>query len=604
MRTLPRFSRTAPHPWVAGIIAGLSTLGLLTLEGCYRNRVVGAAAFVYPPTQTANVIVSIIAGALVGAFFSERFRPFRKYLGYALLALLVFAGFNAEPPWSYITWFVVAAIVTARLLRVVRGAGREQRPTTFGSAEWADRDHILKNKLNGDAGLWLGTFSDGNGAALPLHYTGDRHLLTVAPTRAGKGVSAIIPNLLTYTGSALIIDPKGENALITAKQRHALGQDIHLVDPWGLTGMESSRFNPLEWLRAGDPDVGENAFMLADAMVVKSGKGDDQFWNDEAVALLWGFILYAAIHPAAEERTLGAVRDIITAGPKDLKVVLDAMVNSGNLIMESTAARTLAKDEKTRANVFTTLQSHTHFLDSPRMRESLSVSDFRFEDLKATKMTIYLVLPADRLGTFGRWLRLLIQQAITVNARNIEAKPDKPILFLLDEMAALGKLTKVEEAYGLMAGFGMQLWGIVQDLSQLDRIYDKGWETFIGNSGVLQYFGSRDLKTAEYFSKLCGVGTIIKVSISRSIARVFGQGGAGSTTNTEGTNTDHIQRQLAFPDELMVLRKNQSLLLIENFNPIQAEKITWYTDQRLKDKGNNLNQKVGQAGNQIPATRV
>jgi type IV secretion system protein VirD4 len=557
------------------------------------------------PVSVPFVIVSIISGAIFGAFFSDKLKKFRKWAFIALFGLIALVIMFVGAPLAYFFWWLGAAALVWWLLRDPAVAPRKpKKPTTFGSAEWADRDHILKNKLNGETGLWLGTFNDGNGAALPLHYTGDRHLLTVAPTRAGKGVSAIIPNLLTYPGSALVIDPKGENALITANQRLALGQDIHLIDPWGLTGMESSRFNPLDWLQANDPDVGENAFMLADAVVVKSGKGDDRFWDDEAVALLWGFILYAALDPSHDgERSLGGVRELITASPKDLDVILAAMTQSDNEIVRSTGVRTLAKDDKVRSNVFTTLQSHTHFLDSPRMRESLAVSDFRFEDLKARKMTIYLVLPADRLNTFGRWLRLLIQQAITVNARNIEARPDKPILFMLDEMAALGKLTKVEEAYGLMAGFGMQLWGIVQDLSQLDRIYDKGWETFIGNSGVLQYFGSRDLKTAEYFSKLCGVGTIIKVSISRSIARVFSQGG-GSTSTTDGTNTDHIQRHLAFPDELMVLRKNQSLLLIENFNPITAEKITWYTDQRLKDKGNNLNQKSGQAGHQIPATRV
>ncbi len=155
------------------------------------------------------------------------------------------------------------------------------------------------------------------------------------------------------------------------------------------------------------------------------------------------------------------------------------------------------------------VQSHTHFLESARIRESLATSDFKFEDLKSEPMTIYLILPADRLQTFNRWLRLLIQQAITVNARNISKKPDLPILFLLDEMPTLGRLPSIEQAYGLMAGFGMQLWGIVQDLSQLARVYgEHGWQTFISNSGVIQYFGSRDKMTAEYFSSLCGVTTI------------------------------------------------------------------------------------------------
>ena len=538
--------------------------------------------------EIPQAILWLVFGGLVGAFFSDRLKRFRKAIFIFIAVIVGFIVLFYTGNFGYAGWFLLGFFVIWLKFRIKRPPA--PRPTTFGSAEWADRDHILHNQLSGETGFWLGTFDDGKGQPLPIHYTSDRHLLTVAPTRAGKGVSAIIPNLLTYTGSAIVIDPKGENAKIIADQRRRLGQTVKVVDPWGITGEDVARFNPLEWLTADDPDVDENALMLAEAIIVRgSGSGSERFWDDEAAALLWGFILYAAIHPAAPKRTLGGVRDIITAGPTELNVTLEVMATSGNLIMESTAARTLAKDERMRANVFTTLQAHTHFLDSPRMRDSLSDSDFRFEDLKTQKTTIYLVLPADRLAPFGRWLRLLIQQAITVNARNVEVQPDRPILFLLDEMAALDKLQKVEEAYGLMAGFGMQIWGIVQDLSQMQRIYGDGWETFIGNSGVLQYFGSRDLKTAEYFSKLCGVSTVVKTSISRSIARVLSA--AGGNTVTDTTNTDHIQRPLAFPDELMVMRKNQSLVLIENNNPITAKKLRWFEDERLKTKGKNLRQR-------------
>src|SRR3546814_286901 len=204
-----------------------------------------------------------------------------------------------------------------------------------------------------------------------------------------------------------------------------------------------------------------------------------------------------------------------------LKAVFTRMLDSEYHIVRSTGARCLQKDEKLLSNVIASTQAHTHFLDSARIRESLSASDFKFEDLKTKRMTIYLVLPADRLDTFGRWLRLLIQQALTVNARNIEIRPEKPVLFLLDEMAALGRLTMVEQAFGLMAGYGIQMWGIVQDLSQLKRIYGDGWETFIANAGVLQYFGSRDRMSAEYFSALCGVTTIW--NFSSAVARAFGK---------------------------------------------------------------------------------
>jgi type IV secretion system protein VirD4 len=417
--------------------------------------------------------------------------------------------------------------------------------------------------------------------------------LTVAPTRSGKGTTAIIPNLLTYEGSALVIDPKGENAMITAERRVGLKQEVLIVDPWGITGLEPiARFNPLDWLDPNDPDVSENAMMLADAIVVSNPNSREPFWDEEAKALLRGIILYVALNEQGPNRTLGSVRDIIVASKNVFEAFLNAMVASNNEIVRTTATRTFSKEEKLRSSIMAQLQSHTHFLDSPRIRESLSHSDFKFEELKTSKITVYLVLPADRLATFGRWLRLLVQQAITVNARNIGVQPKKPILFVLDEMAALGHLTMVEQAYGLMAGFGMQLWGIVQDLSQLKAIYGKSWETFIGNSGVLQYFGSRDRSTAEYFSALCGDATITKASFSRSIARAFGS--SGSTSVTDGTSWDAAQRKLMYPDELMVMHGDGELLIVENLYPIRGSKQAWFDHPQLKKLGVNLHEAAAQ----------
>ncbi len=403
----------------------------------------------------------------------------------------------------------------------------------------------------------------------------------------------------------IVIDPKGENARITKDRRGegnpargipGMGQDVHVIDPWKITGFEASHFNPLDWLKSDVENISENAMILADAMVPQRAGTREPFWDEEAKALLMGILLHVALADDEEgNRNLGRVRDIICLDDDFFHDVLQTMRESKNPIAASTAARTISKEEKLRSNVLSSLQSHTHFLDSPRIRESLSKSDLKFEDLKTKKMTVYLVLPADRIDAFGRWLRLLIQQAITVNARNIETKPEKPILFLLDEMAALNRLSMVEQAYGLMAGFGMQLWGIVQDLSQLEKIYGTGWQTFIGNSGVLQYFGSRDHKTAEYFSKLCGVTTIIKASITNAIARAFtsttSQGGgssSSSTTSSDSTTLDVAQRNLAYPDELMVLKKNRQLILVENLNPIAGEKVIWYDDKKLGSLGISL----------------
>jgi type IV secretion system protein VirD4 len=551
-------------------------------------------------------LLAAFFGALLGAFFSQKLRQFRRWLLLAIVGLGLFLALIGSPATGNIASFIAGFIIAWYALREVIEQVRKKREkiTTFGSAEWANLEHLQQNGLIGSEGFILG-FYEENGQKYPLQYKKDRHLMTVAPTRAGKGVSAIIPNLLTYKGSVLVIDPKGENARITKDRRGqgdpsgnipGLGQDVHIIDPWGITGFKVSHFNPLDWLNPNDENISENAMILADSMIPPRQNTLEPFWDDEAKALLMGLLLYVAL--AAQEegnRNLGRVREIICLSNDDFKDVLLRMRKSSNPIVASTAARTISKEEKLRSNVLSSLQAHTHFLDSPRIRRSLKKSDFKFEDLKTKKMTVYLVLPADRIDAFGRWLRLLIQQAITVNARNIETKPEKPILFILDEMAALNRLTMVEQAYSLMAGFGMQLWGIVQDLSQLEKIYGKGWETFIGNSGVLQYFGSRDHKTAEYFSKLCGVTTIVKFSITNAIARAFssstGQGGgnsSSSTTHSDSTTLDIAQRNLAYPDELMVLRENKQLVLIENFNPIPGKKVTWYDDADLKTLGKNL----------------
>ena len=203
--------------------------------------------------------------------------------------------------------------------------------------------------------------------------------------------------------------------------------------------------------------------LLADALIVPDAKGDS-FWAEEAKALLQGVILYVATDEReAGYRHLGRVRDLLLLDGDDMKALFERMLHSHHHIVISTGARCLQKEERLLANVVASAQAQTHFLDSARIRESLSASDFSFESLKVDATTIYLVLPSDRLNTFSRWLRLLIQQSITVNARNIAVKPDKPVLFLLDEMPALGRLTMIQQAYGLMAGFGIQLWGIVQD---------------------------------------------------------------------------------------------------------------------------------------------
>jgi len=474
---------------------------------------------------------------------------------------------------------ILLLVILAKVFGGVLGGGPD---FVFGSARFATPAHADDMGLLGATGIRLGYLRHPDpkirakeaeeGVRRPVHYTGQRHLLTVAPTRAGKGVSTIIPNLLTYPGSAIIIDPKGENATITYDRRAAIGRSFAL-DPWGITGKPVARFNPLDLLTADSPTLIEDALLIADALVVHEG-GDSSFWADEARALIMGFLLHIATSPTeAETRTLGRLRDILTSTPDELADVGLAMAESDHPVVVSSAARLISKSENERSGVMSTAQQNTHFLESPALRENLAASDFRFADLKGdTPASVYIVLPVDRLTTYNRWLRMLIALGIADLARN-PAKPARPVLFMLDEFAQLGRLKIIEDAYGLMAGLGIQLHAIVQDLSQMERLYEKGWQTFIGNAGAIQIFGTRDLHTAEYISKMIGVTT----RTLRSTSSSSGQGGGSSSTSWSPT-----QRPLVFPDELMRMDRNAQILLIENADPVLGDKVLWYEDDEFK----------------------
>lgn len=392
-----------------------------------------------------------------------------------------------------------------------------------------------------------------------------------------------------------MIGPKGENTLITAKARQDMGQKVLPIDPWGIAqveGIETARFNPMDWLQDCGLDLAENCMILADAIVIPS-KGSEPFFYDEAKAFIVGVIGYVATDPDEEgHRNLGQVRDRLLLDGDGLQELLNNMAQSPHHFIASAGARGLQKDEKLLSNILATAQAETHFLGSPSIRESLSVSDFKFEDLKSEKLSVYLVIPADRIHTFKRWLRLMVQIAITANARNIAVKPEKPILFILDELPALGKMPVIEQAYGLMAGFGMQLWGFVQDLSQLENLYGKGWQSFIANSGMINYFGSRDRMTAEYFSALCGETTVWNFSsaLSKTFGTSSGSGGMSSSdsTTTETDTRAASQRKPAYPDELMRMHEGKQLVFIDNMYPLIATKTPWFEDADLKTKGVNL----------------
>jgi len=442
---------------------------------------------------------------------------------------------------------------------------RHESRTAHGTAAWARRADLRAAGINHDRGLIVGADRHG-----PLRLPTDRHMLTIAPTRSGKGVSTIIPNLLTYPGSVFCIDPKGENAMVTAKRRRQLGQRVQVLDPWGITGLPSACFNPLAHIDPDSPDAGDEAMLIADALVqAPNGGGDNAFWYEEARALIGGLVLHIVTAAPPEQRHLPMLRRLLTSSPEEFQRILGAMMASDGAhgLVARAANRLAQKSDREFSAVLSTAQSQTHFLDSPRLAACLERSSFALEELRRDDdpLSVYLVLPPKRLATHGRWLRLLVAGAIDSMAAAADP-PRQPVLFLLDEFAALGHLGAIQRAMGLMAGFGCQLWPIVQDLAQLQSLYPTSWPTFLSNAAGLQLWSVTERDTMHYISAMLGNRTVTVRGESSSL-----------TSGSESYS--RIARPLLTPDEVRRLPPDQQILLMPGRAPALTGRAAYYRDR-------------------------
>ena len=531
---------------------------------------------IFTPILLGWMIGAVLFGAMIGALVATPF---------------VFTFFDQPPGESAWHWLVfgpcivVGAVFGFQYWRMASGADAffGLSGDSHGSARFANRKEL--KKLQRDDGLLIGR-NPHTGRL--LRYDGPAHLITLAPTRAGKGVGTVIPNLLAAERSVLVIDPKGENARIAGEARRRFGT-VHVLDPFEVTGMPSAAYNPLDRLTPDSLDLGEDAASLTEALVMDPpGQVTEAHWNEEAKAILGGLIMFCVCHEDRERRTLATVREYLTLPPEKLRALLELMQDSdaASGLIARAANRFLGKADREAASVLSNAQRHTHFLDSPRIAKVLSRSDFHFSDLRHRITSVFLVLPPNRMDAYSRWLRLLVSQALQDIARDAEASvrplsgpagaqegPQRlktPTLFLLDEFAALGRLEAVERAMGLMAGYGLQLWPILQDMSQLKDLYGERAGTFIANAGVQQVFGVNDFETAKWLSQMIGQETAGFQTDS------FKPGDGPSFSN------NLTGRDLLTPDEIMQLRPENQLLRVQGQATAVAQKLRYYTDPEFK----------------------
>ncbi len=468
--------------------------------------------------------------------------------------------------------------------------GGEERLTV---SEWAESKEVLARYAYDPTMFFMG-YRGGKRVGVG----DDRHVLTVAGSRAGKGVSLMIPNLLLYQGSVLAIDPKGELAKITLRARAAQGQQCYALDPMGISGHQSACFNPLLELNLESDTLVDDVAQMTEALIIGSER--EPHWTDNARRLVKTIILYvlhATNDPELEkDRHFGTVLDFLSLTAEavrhraesdntDKMQALFALlceadeVFGGEIKREAEAfEQVMLGGQREFAAILSTARTQLEFLGSKPLMNTLTRSDFSLKDLKAGKATVYLCVPASMMNRYARWLRLIIGMAMVSFEQHGE-KPKIPVLMLLEEFNVLGHMQVIETAAGQIAGSGVKLWTVLQDLSQIQRHYSKSWETFIGNAGVLTFFGNSDWRTLNYVSKKLGnIGMLVERASGASMTSIYGGAKAlqEDVRETPLLHTHEIEK-------LFAREKGRILVTVAGANPFAVQRAFYYEDAPFKD---------------------
>ena len=478
-------------------------------------------------------------------------------------------------------------------------ATRYLRHQTLPQARWQSPDAILgASELQYDPKAPAGKILVGAIGSQLVGIADNRHVMTIAGSRAGKSVT-IIGNLLFYRGSVLATDPKAELAARTAAARAALGQHVYVLDPFEYASSEiaafRARYNPMATLALESPTIIEDASLIADAIVVQAHSAKDPHWDESAKILIEGVMLHVASGEEFEgERDLITVRRLIRNA---MEVERDSngayyvleramrenaarlssnstLVDLGHVI-DGAALDFFEKSDKERDSVLSTARRHTKFLDYTAMRRVLTGHDFDLKDLKRAPegVTIYLCFPATRADISNRWLRIFVNQLLDAMERE-QTVPEDPVLACLDEFPVLGYMRQLETAAGQIASYHVKLWVVLQDWGQGKALYGERWETFAANAGVLQFFGNSDLASSEYLSRKLGK-TRIDVTRQGEVSPESRQAGLdGASTQAQVQDlmaAEEIGRYFSRDDAL----KRQAVLWA-GYHPMVLQRVAYF----------------------------
>lgn len=506
----------------------------------------------------------------------NRGSPFGCFVLAAGLGWGAFSADNDAARWALIVSGAAVAMSGIGLIEKenerIRKIEEANTPSgTFGAASFLDGAAAEYSGLTDPSGLFLGTL-DGR----MLFHNGKAHLLTVAPARQGKGIAAVIPNLLHWQGSVFVTDPKGELAAVTGPHRqNNFGQKVYVLNPWGLHGLPQHRFNPLAHLvdlyqtEGGRRSLTEEVAALALQLLSEPEDSRNRYFREGSRKLLRGLMLHLATRGQPENCTLPELWRLLQntsrfnaaliemAGSDALAGVVADMADDIAGIIENSPEAFQSFIEGAR-------QAVAIFDPSGWLADGVSASDFSFGDLKTGKVSVYLVIPPKRITTHGQWLGLVTRQAIDAL---VDTPGSSRVLFMLDEVANMGKLVGLSENLTLLPGLGVRVWMIVQSLDQLRTVYGRETtNTIMSQAEVQQFFAVQDQGLQKSLSDALGQRTVKTASFN-----------LGRDVDTDpGESRNETGRPLLSPDEVRLLPPTQQILLIQSLPPIRAQRVAYW----------------------------
>ena len=305
----------------------------------------------------------------------------------------------------------------------------------------------------------------------------------------------------------------------------------------------------------------DDARLIAEMLVVPE-HAQPNHWEREARTLITGLLIHMRYHLDAREQNLGTLRDLLMVDADEFELTCrNGHEPPGK--RARIAQGFSQKEPKERSAVISTAQGATELFESPELRAATATSSFSFESLKEQVASVFVIVPPEYLEAYRPFLRLVTGLATVAMTRN-HARPKYPVLFLLDELPALGYMRPIEEGIGYLAGYGAKLWLFVQDLDQLQKTYPKA-RSMIANCAVRQAFNVQDPETARLLSDMLGTATVRMHSKGQSSVLPFRLlSAAFHSGDFEGA------RQLMTTGEILTMDSSQQLLFVQGIRAIRS----------------------------------